>query len=568
MLWTKDPPPPFFFLITILRIGHIKLLDDSEGAIEFPTSRFSSSFRRAAFSLPPATPMVHPLTSPAAIANTQSTTPILRKSFLKVLHTFSGFQIRMKSVSVPYVIIPETQENEEERRAAGAEERTIVLSVELVYGDTTDNSKSSGFSIEDVEVSVGGEGATSYLLRWEDRDGIQNSKPIFPLPIGPADQYNLLYAIRFWRQSDVDDIADTLRSEAGGGSHPAVQLDFQRPVAITVHGRPFDMMLPSDDLNNNNSNTNINGVNQKKPPHVRYNAQTFRSRWNCVLDLSNQPDQVADPHEPQDALPTPATPFPAVESFAKRLLDRRPGLDKRHTIGEAAPSLPRSFKLGSQPHRNSTSILSTSINIHSPASASEVKLNGRATPPNTNTFVKKHSRVPSTTAITNIPSPLPSPTSSENEYPPMTPAYPSYPPDVFPNAPLASQSPIANFRASTSHFVESRREGNLTTLVTPQTYAPPKDVFTSEARNLPIVVSVGLLRSGISNFSDTIYPFDVFSLEIFVFNRSERTRRLEVGHYGSGRQKRRSSMPAGMNADLDLSEPVGLIPLENRIRVG
>lgn len=552
-------------LLDGLDVGRIKLLDNSEGAIEFPTSRLSSSFRRAAFSLPPATPMARPLTTPAAIANTQSTTPILRKSFLKVLQTFSGFQIRMKSVSVPYVIIPETQEDEEERRAAGAEERTIVLSVELIYGDTTDDPKSSGFSIEDVEVSVGGEGATSYLLRW-DRDGIQNSKPIFPLFIGPADQYNLLYAIRFWRQSDADDIADTLRSEAGGGSHPTVQLDFQRPVAITVHGRPFDMISPSDDLNNG-TNANINGVNQKKPQHVRYNAQTFRSRWNCILDLSNQPDQVTEPHSPQDALPTPATPFPAVESFAKRLLDRRPGLDKRHTIGEAAPSSPRPFKLSSQPHRNSTSMLSTSINIHSPSSASEVRLNGRATPPNTNSFVKKHSRVPSTTAITNIPSPLPSPTNSENDYP-MTPAYPSYPPDVFPNAPLAAQSPIANFRASTSHFVESRREGNLTTLVTPLSYAPPKDPFTSEAGNLPIVVSVGLLRSGGGSLSDTIYPFDVFSLEIFVFNRSERTRRLEVSHFGGERRKRHSSMPPGMNTDYDSSEPVGLIPLENRVRVG
>ncbi|GJJ08762.1 hypothetical protein Clacol_002981 [Clathrus columnatus] len=535
-------------------IGPIRSLENPD-KLTFPTSRLSSTFRRAAFSLPPATPMTHPLTTPATIANTQSTTPILRKSFLKVLQTLTGFQIRMKSVSVPYVIIPETLENERERWAAGSEERTIVLSVEITYGDITNGSKSksSGFVIEDVEVSVGGEGANSYLLRW-DRDGVQDTKLIFPLFISSADQFNLLYAIRFWRQSDADDIADALRSGVNGDLHPTFQLDLQRPVAIIVHGRPFDVMHP-DDLNTIN--------HQKETSRVRYNAQRFRSRWNCILDLSNQSDSVPEPHSPQDALPTPATPFPTVNSVAKRLLERRLGLDKRHTIGEVALPSPRLNSSLTHPYRSSTSMLKSSVKIQSPSSA----VNGRAnTPPSV--FVKGHSRIPSTTAITNIPSAQPSPTSPENEHPPITPAYPSYPTDVFPMTPVA-QSPIANFRASASHFVESHREGGLTTLISPLTHAPAKENYMSE-RSPPIIVSIGLLRSGGDHLSDTIYPLDVFSLEIFIFNKSERTRRLEVSHYEHGRHKHSMSMQLGTNVDSSskLKKPPGLIPLENRVRVG
>lgn len=497
--------------------------------------------------------MIHPLTMPAAITNTQSTTPILRKSFLKVLHTFSGFQIRMKSVSVPYVIIPETLENEEERRAAGAEERTIVLSVELTYGDAMYGSKSSGFSIEEIEVSVG-EGANSYFLHW-DRDGIQDSKPTFPLFIGPADQFNLLYAIRFWRQSDADDIADALRSEVNGDLRPAFHLDLQRPVAIIVHGRPFDI-VGIDDLNSTATDQ------KEKDLHVRYNAQSFRSRWNCILDLSSsQSNSVPEPHSPQDALPTPATPFPAVNTFAKRLLDRRPGLEKRHTIGEVALPSPRSPSLASHPYR---STLSVPVNVRSPSSALGAGFRGRTAPPTIS--VKKHSRVPSTTAITNIPSFQPSPTTLEMEHPPMTPAYPSYSPDVFPIA-SAAQSPVANFRTSSSLAIESHREGGLTTLISPQTYAPAKENFPDE-RNLPIVVSIGLLRLGENLLSDTIYPLDIFSLEIFVFNRSDRTRRLEVSHYDNERQKRQVSTSTGTNVPFNLKEPPGLIPLENRVRIG
>jgi len=82
---------------------------------------------------------------------------------------------------------------------------------------------------------------------------------------------------------------------------------------------------------------------------------------------------------------------------------------------------------------------------------------------------------------------------------------------------------------------------------------------------------------------DRIYPLDVFTLEIFVFNQSPVTRRFEVGFPDRKRMRaeRRSlaaAMLGGSGGDVQhkvvgdaisrLGSQAGIMPLENRIRVG
>ncbi|KAG6869442.1 hypothetical protein C0992_003125, partial [Termitomyces sp. T32_za158] len=65
--------------------------------------------------------------------------PTLRKSFRKTMQTVSGFRVRMRTVFVPSVLLPDEEMNsnlddgqeERERREAGNEERTVVLCVEI-----------------------------------------------------------------------------------------------------------------------------------------------------------------------------------------------------------------------------------------------------------------------------------------------------------------------------------------------------------------------------------------------------------------------------------------------------
>ena len=69
-----------------------------------------------------------------------------------------------------------------------------------------------------------------------------------------------------------------------------------------------------------------------------------------------------------------------------------------------------------------------------------------------------------------------------------------------------------------------------------------------------------------------IYPLDQFTLDIFVFNQSSWTRRFEVS-YPDRRKRRREQ--ANLNAALGIvgsgvgdEEGVGVVPLENRVRIG
>jgi len=168
---------------------------------------------------------------------------------------------------------------------------------------------------------------------------------------------------------------------------------------------------------------------------------------------------------------------------------------------------------------------------------------------------------------------------------PRTPAYPAYPgsPPPIPatpfwQAPLSQQTGAGAVGPS----VEMRRD-RASSLPTPGvnvTGFPLGGEVSieaekkAEASGQPIIVSVGLLpvsdkikskgkgkRRGIGE----IYPLDQFTLDIFVFNQSSWTRRLEVSHPEVRRRRRKGR---GDNARKGDQGTPGILPLENRVRIG
>ncbi|KIO22964.1 hypothetical protein M407DRAFT_215657 [Tulasnella calospora MUT 4182] len=222
-----------------------------EEPLFFPTSRLSDSIRSSAFLLNPTTPIQTPhhhqrapSTPSSAIVFSQAT---LRKSYRKVLRAVSGIRVRMRTTLVPYLSLPalnpDEDDLEDERRDAGNEEKTVILSVEV------ENVAESGrgFEVEKIDVTVGGEGAKATLIGWgEHGPGKGNAEDLFPLRLKSADLYNLLYAVTFL----------SLEKAAGGNaSWPANNsliaggakvLDTQRPMSIVVTGRPWDPNAPPD----------------------------------------------------------------------------------------------------------------------------------------------------------------------------------------------------------------------------------------------------------------------------------------------------------------------------------
>ena len=526
--------------------------------------------------------LMSPITAPTANAS-RATAPTLRKSFLKTLQTVSGFHIRMKSVFVPYVSIPGCDEDEEERRGAGSEERTVVLAVELGNGSSFGGLGSAGFAVEGVDVTIGGEGAKATLIGWAEKE-FQQSDGIFPLLLGPAEQFNLLYAITFLRQSEADDVADTSRRDTNAEKLlSSVGPDRQRPVAIVIRGRPFDFW-----------SSKRSALDDKKG--LAYLTQSFCSRWNCVLDLASLGhnesfDDSSDPPSAQVALPAPPSPFPGMTSSAARNpLDKPMNVQayavagiKRHTMS-GFPE--RSQRLNNTArYRYSTPVLNASTN-ESPISVAPTSLtSGKFAPTPPSVAISKNSANSrfgnlAVATNTNMPSPHPDPRTPDT--PPLTPAYPAYPTQVVPQTP-AGQRPVSNLRfgGTMGHPIESRRDRTVMA-GSPQTpdarilRTPFTDKIVSQDGHDtidPVVVSVGLIspEASASFDPDMIYPLDTFGIEIFVFNLSDRTRRFEVSYPDKRRRRQqvvvKETHPTE-DSHVEFQQAPGILPLENRVRVG
>ncbi|KAG1752842.1 TRAPP trafficking subunit Trs65-domain-containing protein [Suillus lakei] len=548
---------------------------DSE-PLWLPSTRLGNVTRRELFSLLPVQPSsVQPLT----LSSKRPPNATLRKSFRKILQTVSGFRVRMRTVFVPHILFPEMNpgtsfnddDSDAQEREAGNNERTVVLCVEVE--NSGESGPGVGFSVERVDVKIGGEGASAKLIGWgEGAFEAEVETHTFPLLIGSMEQYNLLYAVSFLKPS-----ADTDFSLVGQRPGAvSANSDLQRAVAINIHGKPYlskagDEHDPED----------RDGIILTYPTH------TFSSRWNCILDLSSKP-----PEEPLDfsdpsggahsALPEPASPFPGQAALASAIprVQSVAG-NKRHTLPN-----------------NITAIRAINPNanfrpMRDQFSASPVLSNKQYTPPSVTvqSFLKSPSTTfgvpPPTTSMlgVSIPNGGPhGPSESQTFVTPPTPAYPAFPPAT---APTTShfQTPLSNHQGVSGPSVEIRRERGLgMTAVVPQTPGPTVvgGTFDPAQDNPvtggePIIVSVGLLPpASVSTASRKLYPCDQFTLDIFVFNQSSWTRRFEISCPDPDRRRRRKieQEKAARGGKTTIEElksvmtPPGILPLQNRVRVG
>ncbi|KAG1890124.1 TRAPP trafficking subunit Trs65-domain-containing protein [Suillus subluteus] len=542
-----------------------------------PSTRLGDVTRRELFSLLPVQP-----SSTQQLASSPKRPPnaTLRKSFRKILQTVSGFRVRMRTVFIPHILLPEMNsgtglnddDSDAQEREAGNNERTVVLCVEVE--NSGESGSGVGFSVERVDVKIGGEGASAKLIGWgEGAFEAEVEMHTFPLLIGSMEQYNLLYAVSFLKPS-----ADSDFSLVGRRSGAAfANSDLQRAVAINIYGKPYLSKAGSE---HNSEDDDC--------PTLTYPTHTFSSRWNCILDLSSKP-----PEEPLDfsdpsggarsVLPEPASPFPGQAALASAIpkVQSVTG-NKRHTLPNNITAI-RAIN----PNANFRP-----IPYRDQSSASPTLSNKQYTPPSVTVqnFLKSPSTtfgVPPTTPLlgVSIPNGGPyGPSESQTLVTPPTPAYPAFPPATAP-ATSRFQTPLSNHQGASGPSVEIRRERGLgMTAVIPQTpgptivggtFDPARDPPVTGGE--PIIVSVGLLPppSG-SAASRKLYPCDQFTLDIFVFNQSSWTRRFEISCPDPDRRRRRKieqekALRGGKTTIEELKSvmtPPGILPLQNRVRVG
>ncbi|KAG6872560.1 hypothetical protein C0995_008833 [Termitomyces sp. Mi166 len=556
--------------------------------MNLPSTRLGTVSRQKLFALPPVSLPTLAIPSPSPMTAVRTAHPTLRKSFRKTMQTVSGFRVRMRTVFVPYVLLPDQEghsdldgaQEEREKREAGNEERTVVLCVEIE--NSGESGDSIGFMVEKVEVSIGGEGAKVTLIGWGDGcfSGDVEAKT-FPLHIGALAQYNLLYAVSFLRAPEEGE-GFSLAKDPEGAGHS----ELQRAVAINIFGKPYVGPQPPSDGND-----------------VAFPTTTFSSRWNCVLDLSTrqtQPIDADDDFKGLQVLPEPASPFPVSATPRTATLTSPSGGtyssgsmpqsivtagSKRHTIAAGqkprvpSPSGPNFPQLSGFPARE---------RAQSPLSGAQPK--NSYLPPSVS------AQIPRSPTTYSAPPPPPhlavdtsgkrSPGGPERIASPPTPAYP--PLSAVPPSPF-SQSPITSHTAgNVGPSVEIRRERGtgMGSLPVPQTPGPwvtggaygEQKMHVAESSGESIVVSVGLLPleetarrrkpTGAEVLGPgKIYPLDYFTLDIFVYNQSEWTRRFEITCPARRRRREGASRPDGSGKAKKDVFP-GILPLDARVRIG
>ncbi|KAG2342812.1 hypothetical protein BDR05DRAFT_325279 [Suillus weaverae] len=540
-----------------------------------PSTRLGNVTRRELFSLLPVQPSsAQPLTS----SPKRSPNATLRKSFRKILQTVSGFRVRMRTVFVPHILLPEIYsgtgyDSDAQEREAGNNERTVVLCVEVE--NSGESGSGVGFSVERVDVKIGGEGASAKLIGWgEGAFEAEVETHTFPLLMGSMEQYNLLYAVSFLKPSADSDFSLVGRRSGAISTNS----DLQRAVAINIYGKPYLLKAGGEHDSEDGDG-----------PTLTYPTHTFSSRWNCILDLSSKP-----PEEPLDfldpsggarsALPEPASPFPGQAALASAIPKVKSVTgNKRHTFPNnitAIRAINPNANFRPMPYRDQSS-------------ASPILSNKQYTPPSVTvqSFLKSPSTTfgipPPTTPLlgVSIPNGGPQgPSESQTFVTPPTPAYPAFPPATAP-ATSHFQTPLSNHQGASGPSIEIRRERGLgMTAAIPQTpgptivggaFDPAQD--TPVTGGEPIIVSVGLLPppSGFAA-SRRLYPCDQFTLDIFVFNQSTWTRRFEISCPDPDRRRRRKieQEKAARGGKTTIEElksvmtPPGILPLQNRVRVG
>ncbi|KAH8120123.1 TRAPP trafficking subunit Trs65-domain-containing protein [Phellopilus nigrolimitatus] len=533
-----------------------------------PTTRLGSSARYA-YSLPPVSPASLAITTP----DPARTLPILRKSFRKTMTTVSGFHVRMRTVIIPQIYFPGNIDDEQETTS---EESTVVLCIEIENSGESE----AGFSVEEINVSIKGEAAKIRLIGWGEQ-GVSEPLKVFPLLIRSSEQYNLLYAVTFLRPPDLD---LPQRTEED------ISNDFQKSVSINIIGRPFT--VPEEEF-------------YETTDKLSYPTSSFLSRWNCVLDLRpRQRDSVPSPgftlHVENNAMPLPASPFPAASPLAQQAQNKASALanaqlntavgTKRHTFGGTTSPFQSSVQrpMSLSPGFSSSS----SLGRISPLSKLGMKPWTVETPlSGSGTLSPPLPPLPNNAQNQSPPSTATVPAHSFPVVPP-TPAFPAYGSQPVTPRPI-SVSPSFGQMGSVGLGIDARRD-RLTLSGMPQTPIPRLMAgeralaLTSWSTGNPgtgardFVVSVNLVPSGVRQHDDgpqastslahqrSICLLDEFSLEIFVFNQSPYVRTLEATFADRmrRREERRDTYFSSASMNLWKPEPPGFTPLENRVRIG
>ena len=492
----------------------------------------------------------------------------LRKSFRRTLSVVSGFRVRMRTVFVPYILLHSSEPEAEvdHALAAGQEEHTIMLCVELEHAGEAPEA----FLVEAVDVAIGaGGGARVRLLPWCEK----SPQEIFPLRLDMHEQCNLLFAVELFG-SPVPDKESLLLNPTSSTSTG----ELQRPVAITVQGRPFSGEFLNEDRS---------GAKVEETEKPAFPTRAFPSRWNCVLDLAPQRPQPVGPRE-SEALPEPPTPFPTSVS-------RPPAsaVDQRGQQNPVAGFKRFSLQPGPVPR-------SPRPTFPPQPSPSPLRTGGSATP-NSSHLPKLAYTPPSLTAAISgaprttyaafhspgIPPPallskmLPMGETDEafmggagnTTPPPVTPAYPAYPRNsIIPATPRA-QGPLTTWgvaRAAGGAVELPRSEAPSRSSTVPLPLVP----FSPAAPQRDcVVVSVGL-RNDTGAQKRGLVPYDEFALDIFIFNQSSWTRRFEVSFLERRRRRqgyadgRGQSHGAAVKGKAGGASGSGIVPLESRLRVG
>ena len=584
--------------------------------LNLPSLRLGTASRQKLFSLPPLLTETPMQPSPSPMTAIRKAHPTLRKSYRKTLQTASGFRVRMRTVFVPYVLLPETEgtvddldeeEKERERREAGSEEKTVVLCVEVE--NSGDMGQAAGFMVEKVDVTIGGEGAKATLIGWGDHGFSPNAaKNTFPLHIGPLAQYNLLYAVTFMRSPEETDAF----SFAKTGNNTA-STDLQRAVTINVFGKPYFPPPTSKVLLPDTSS-------------LSYPTRIFSSRWNCVLDLAAQQGHPADTYDPNDlganypsVMPEPASPFPAFAMYSSNNTGTPSGYltssstpqysatagSKRFTLvpganfaGRTLKNLTpnRSYLRPGEPSPIASGRPTSQINVSAPGSAAQYLRSPTtySAPPPPPMSLSIHASGPQSIG--------PDSEDGHNMHlgllsgmeTPITPAYPAFPSkSALPPTPMSLGPVASSTQGNVGLSVEIKRErghGAEFGATQPPTPLPHISGAFGEQKMLAklqgsstsgenVVVSVGLLpiphhkRGGkeVILGPGKIYPLDVFTLDIFVFNQSLWPRRFEVT-CPERRRRRRGGAESGVydggtEAARKMGYP-GVLPLDSRIRIG
>lgn len=597
-------------------------LSAQTSAIRLPSSRLGAVSRHKLFSLPAIIPPTPVLPTPSPMTAVRATAAsTLRKSYRKTLSTVSGFRIRMRTVFVPAVLIAESldeepcdEAEERDRREAGNEERTVVLCVEVE--NSGDSGPGVAFVIERVEISVSGEGAKTTMIGWDDAQSKSQKGDRFPVIVGAREQVNLLYAVSFLRSPEE---VETLMGFSTSSrpnlnktlSVPNVELSLQRAVTISISGKPChpgtsssgDLLFPTDSFS-----SKWNCVLDLSTP-------TQTKQQNTLLDTSVVIDSLDIRPPPKDVQPEPASPFPVTITSPKNAIDTIPQRRSSLTI-MSPPSTAGSAAFpsaGSKRHTLPSGGLNGPAGFRSATKSIPPTPSYRASTSMINSRVDS-SRLPPIPPL-QIHSPLKSPTTYDAPYgsentadviPPMTPAYHSFGPTSSPIPPTPQfQPPVSHAMENLiSSSVEIRREraqvafdglssrpfsaaisANGQTPAPVIGFGPVADqsdgsifeqfqnqplhgmglgteggIIATADHEQSVVVSVGLLPG---DGNGKVFPLSNFTLNIFVFNRSDRTRRFEVTCPDMRRKfRRQTSDPTSLRLG------VGVLPLDNRVRVG